>query len=297
MPVTVPGAHPSTGLRRKAAPGGAPRPPHRIMSAVRRGAEGVPHDRDIRPTAKGSLATCPAAYRTTWAAQLAGNAGLGGIGGDLIRKALPILAPIVMSYLANKIFGQGGPGGVAGGSGAGQAGRPAGSVLDSILGGILGAGVGAGAGRGSGAGQQGSVLDSILGSLGGIFGGGTPAETPAETPAATADGTPAGAPSDEAVWGMRSLTFRASLRIGQCSPARSSRWTCPRASRHSRHPGTMAAWAASSVASSERSKLTGPGLCGRRPGRWAYCRCGGPTAGAADGGKAIPAPGQAAAAE
>ncbi|HET7140199.1 MAG TPA: DUF937 domain-containing protein [Arthrobacter sp.] len=139
------------------------------------------------------------------AAQLAGTAGLGGIGGDLIRKALPILAPIVMSYLAKKIFGQGGPGGVAGGSGAGQAGQAgpgaggqAGGIdLGSILGGILGAGVGAGAGGGSGAGQQGSVLDSILGSLGGIFGGSTPAETPAETPAGTADETPAGAPSDE----------------------------------------------------------------------------------------------------
>jgi hypothetical protein len=133
------------------------------------------------------------------AAQLAGTAGLGGIGGDLIRKALPILAPIVMSYLAKKIFGQGGPGGVAGGSGAGQAGQTgsgaggqAGGIdLGSILGGILGAGVGAGAG--GGAGQQGSVLDSILGSLGGILGGGTPAETPAETAAET----PAGAPSDE----------------------------------------------------------------------------------------------------
>jgi hypothetical protein len=107
------------------------------------------------------------------ASRLAGTAGLGGIGGDLIRKALPILAPIVMSYLARKIFGQGGQtpsqqGGTAGG-------QPGGIDLGSILGGILGAGAGAGAGSG----QQGSVLDSILGGLGGVLGGGTPAGSPA----------------------------------------------------------------------------------------------------------------------
>ncbi|MEO8283376.1 MAG: DUF937 domain-containing protein [Pseudarthrobacter sp.] len=115
------------------------------------------------------------------AAQLAGTAGLGGVGGDLIRKALPILAPIVMSYLAKKIFGQGRgqaaqPGGVgAGGAGAGGVGQgqTGGIDLGGILGGILGAGAGAGAGGNAGPGQQGSVLDSILGGLGGLLGGGT----------------------------------------------------------------------------------------------------------------------------
>ncbi len=102
------------------------------------------------------------------AANLAGTDGLGGIGGDLIRKALPILAPIVMSYLANKIFGQGGQGGLTGqpdqpgAAGSGQAG---GLDLGGILGGLLGAGTG------SGSRQQGSVLDNILGNLGGILGG------------------------------------------------------------------------------------------------------------------------------
>ncbi|GAA1760970.1 hypothetical protein GCM10009712_06910 [Pseudarthrobacter sulfonivorans] len=134
------------------------------------------------------------------AAQLAGTAGLGGVGGDLIRKALPILAPIVMSYLAKKFFGQGGqgggqasqPGGAgaggvgAGGVGAGQAG---GLDLGGILGGILGAGAGAGAGGNAGPGQQGSVLDSILGGLGGLLGGGTGAGTGTSAD----DGTGAGA--------------------------------------------------------------------------------------------------------
>ena len=108
------------------------------------------------------------------ASNVAGTAGLGGIGGDLIRKALPILAPIVMSYLAKKIFG---PCGQAGGAGGAQTG---GIDLGSILGGILGAGAGAGAGAGSG--QQGSVLDSVLGSLGGLPGGGTHADS-SEDPA------------------------------------------------------------------------------------------------------------------
>lgn len=112
------------------------------------------------------------------AAQLAGNAGLGGVGGDLIRKALPILAPIVMSYLARKIFGQGGEGSGQAGVGAGRVGaggvgegQQGGIDIGGILGGILGAGAGAGAGANAGPGQQGSVLDSILGGLGDKSGG------------------------------------------------------------------------------------------------------------------------------
>ncbi|MDE8670050.1 DUF937 domain-containing protein [Pseudarthrobacter sp. H3Y2-7] len=102
------------------------------------------------------------------AAQLAGTAGLGGVGGDLIRKALPILAPIVMSYLAKKIFGQGGSGQAAQTGGTGAGGGQAGGIdLGGILGGILGAGAGAGGSAGAG---QGSVLDSVLGGLGGLFG-------------------------------------------------------------------------------------------------------------------------------
>ena len=57
------------------------------------------------------------------ASQLAGTSQLGGVGGDLIKKLLPILAPIVMSYLANKVLGgrgqSSGAGGRRGGSGRG----------------------------------------------------------------------------------------------------------------------------------------------------------------------------------
>jgi hypothetical protein len=99
------------------------------------------------------------------AQQLAGTANLGGVGGDLVRKLLPILAPIVMSYLANKILGgrsaQAGGGAGGGGAGGDAAGSPGGIDLGSILGGILG-------GSQGGAGAQGGLGDI----LGGILGGG-----------------------------------------------------------------------------------------------------------------------------
>lgn len=53
------------------------------------------------------------------ASQLAGTSQLGGVGGDLIKKLLPILAPIVMSYLAKKVLGGRGQSSGAGGSGRG----------------------------------------------------------------------------------------------------------------------------------------------------------------------------------
>ncbi|QDY91543.1 DUF937 domain-containing protein [Arthrobacter sp. UKPF54-2] len=82
--------------------------------------------------------------------QLAGTAQLGGVGGDLVRKLLPLLAPIVMSYLANKVLGgrgQAGAGGSGSGAGGGQAGA-GGIDLGGILGGILGGAGGAGGGLG-----------------------------------------------------------------------------------------------------------------------------------------------------
>ena len=100
------------------------------------------------------------------ASQLAGTAQLGGAGGDLVRRLLPLLAPIVMSYLARKVLGSGQAGaGQAGGGGAGQAGGAGGIDLGGILGGILGGAAGGGTG-GAGGG-----LGDILG---GILGGGRP---------------------------------------------------------------------------------------------------------------------------
>jgi len=72
------------------------------------------------------------------ASQLAGTSQLGGVGGDLIKKLLPILAPIVMSYLAKKVLGGRGQS-----SGAGDVDLPESQPVekkneDGGLGGILG---------------------------------------------------------------------------------------------------------------------------------------------------------------
>jgi hypothetical protein len=86
-------------------------------------------------------------------------AQLGGVGGNagLVSKLLPLLAPIVMAYLAKQMTGSG-----SGGAGGG--------VLGSILGSIL-----SGAANGTRGGSGGSNIDlgDILGGLGGLLGGGT----------------------------------------------------------------------------------------------------------------------------
>jgi hypothetical protein len=101
----------------------------------------------------------------------------------LVRKLLPILAPIVMSYLARKVLG--------GGQGAGGQSSPAGGGIDlgSILGGILGGGLGGLGSGGPGSGGQGGGLGSGgLGDiLGGILGGGS---QPQQSPLTEQDGEP-----------------------------------------------------------------------------------------------------------
>lgn len=85
---------------------------------------------------------------------------LGGASGSLVQKVLPLLAPLVMSWLARKMGGGGGR--TTGGAGG----------LGDILGDVLSGGAGggsAGAGRGGGGG-----LGDILGQLGGKAGGGSP---------------------------------------------------------------------------------------------------------------------------
>ncbi len=125
--------------------------------------------------------------------------GLGGTSGSLVQKLLPILAPIVMSWLANKM-GQGGLGGMLGGgsgsTGTAGAGTGAGSTdagplfpggagadsgpvqapgsatptgaaaggggpLQDILGQVLGGG----AGSSGGSGGAGDILGGLLGGL------------------------------------------------------------------------------------------------------------------------------------
>ncbi len=122
-----------------------------------------------------------------------GGLGSGGSGsgmGGLVQKLLPILAPIVMSWLANKM-GSGGLGSVLGGgsaapqtqtdggplfpggqgAGSGPVQPPAGAggssnPLQDILGQVLG---GAAGGSGGSVGGAGDILGGLLG---GLLGGG-----------------------------------------------------------------------------------------------------------------------------
>ncbi len=91
-----------------------------------------------------------------------------GAGGSLIRKLLPILAPIVMGYLASKLdaYMRGQTGGAAAQAPTAPAQQPSGGLGD-ILGGMLGGG------PGSAGGGLGVILGSILGgaAAGGAAGG------------------------------------------------------------------------------------------------------------------------------
>jgi len=87
---------------------------------------------------------------------------LGGQGGGLMQRLLPILAPIVLAYLSKRLMGQG-QGGQSDPLGAGTgSSNPLNDMLNSMLGG--------GAAGGSGAGRSGA--GSILDMLGGLLGGG-----------------------------------------------------------------------------------------------------------------------------
>ncbi|MGG7466355.1 MULTISPECIES: DUF937 domain-containing protein [unclassified Plantibacter] len=90
------------------------------------------------------------------------------ISGDLIGKLLPMLAPVVMSFLAKQFQGKQEP---AASDAAGQPAAGGGGIGD-VLGGLLGGLTGGGTSSGSG-GSAGGGLGDILGSLGGLFGGGT----------------------------------------------------------------------------------------------------------------------------
>ena len=93
-------------------------------------------------------------------------AGTGAAGSDLMKRLLPLLAPIVLAYIGKQFAQKETAGGQAQGSGGG---------LGDLLGGILG-----GASSGGGNNPLGSILGSVLGGkqggaigdiLGGLLGG------------------------------------------------------------------------------------------------------------------------------
>lgn len=106
--------------------------------------------------------------------------GSSGAGGGLIRRLIPILAPIVLSYIANRVL-KGGGGGLGGGGAATPApadntaqGGPGSldSMLQDVLGGALGGGTATQQAPAPTQQSQPSAGGSILDVLGGLLGGG-----------------------------------------------------------------------------------------------------------------------------
>jgi hypothetical protein len=93
-------------------------------------------------------------------------AGTGAGGGDLIKKLLPILAPIVLAYIGKQLTkGNAAPAETQAQSAGGGGGL--GDILGSILGGAGGAGGAGGGGGGGGNNPLGSILGSVLSGSGG----------------------------------------------------------------------------------------------------------------------------------
>ncbi|GAB09905.1 hypothetical protein GOARA_048_01070 [Gordonia araii NBRC 100433] len=93
--------------------------------------------------------------KTDDVAKAAAGQAPAGVNSDLIKKVMPMLAPLVIAFVTQKLMsGQGG--------GQQQQAGGAGGALGQILGGALGGGGGAG-----GAGGLGSILGSVLGGGGG----------------------------------------------------------------------------------------------------------------------------------
>jgi hypothetical protein len=88
-----------------------------------------------------------------------------GVSGGLVNQLLPILAPIVLAYLAKKLTMSPNGGGLGGG------------ILGTVLGGVLGSETGQQPANGGG--TLGSILGGILsgGGLGSILGGGQATQT------------------------------------------------------------------------------------------------------------------------
>jgi hypothetical protein len=79
----------------------------------------------------------------------------GGGGQNLIGKLLPMLAPIVLSYLASRMGGGGGKTSATAASGGGG--------VEDLLGGLLGGVLGGGGAKGGGGGGIGDILGGLLG--------------------------------------------------------------------------------------------------------------------------------------
>lgn len=91
-----------------------------------------------------------------------------GVGGALVKKLIPILAPMVLSWLAGRVLGGAGGDSGAGGSAGGGVEDTLRDVLGSATGGAASPGGGSSAPRSGGV-DAGSIIGDLLG---GILGGG-----------------------------------------------------------------------------------------------------------------------------
>ncbi|AYF99348.1 DUF937 domain-containing protein [Protaetiibacter intestinalis] len=85
------------------------------------------------------------------ASRLADSSSKSGVTGDLIQKVLPIVAPIVLGWIATKFSGS---------DGSASAGSDGAGGLGDLLGGLLGGG---GGGSGASDGGLGDLLGGLLG--------------------------------------------------------------------------------------------------------------------------------------
>ena len=91
-----------------------------------------------------------------------------GVGGALVKQLIPILAPMVLSWLAGRVLGGSGGGSGAGGSAGGGIEGTLRDVLGSATGGAASPGGGSSAPRSGGV-DAGSIIGDLLG---GLLGGG-----------------------------------------------------------------------------------------------------------------------------
>ncbi|WP_431031047.1 DUF937 domain-containing protein [Plantibacter sp. RU18] len=109
---------------------------------------------DKKPAVVAALGSAPAA------------AAASPISGELVSKLLPMLAPVVMSFLAQQFVGKQKPG-----TSVAEAAPSRG--LSDVLGGLLSGVTGGGNVASSPAANNPTVLGSVIGALGGLLGGGT----------------------------------------------------------------------------------------------------------------------------
>jgi hypothetical protein len=172
----------AAGMRRNAGSGGMAE----IIEAMQRGGGGGASATDFGNVVLGQIFGSKDVSRGV-AQELSASSG---IGANVLKQLLPIIASIVMGQMAKKMTGGGSGGGglgdilgqiLGGGSSGSRQADTGGSGLGDILGDILGGGSAQPQSRGTSTGPR---LEDILGDIlgGGAGGGGTRQQAPQQAP-------------------------------------------------------------------------------------------------------------------